>query len=79
MSHVPPHLPIRVGAALTGRSERAFRRDVWPLVRDDRGNVSLAGLQGYMQREIRAETYLAAVASLEPRRARERAYKRNAA
>lgn len=75
---VPAHLPIRVAARLAGRSEPVFRRDVLPEVRDDRGNVSRGSLERYLSREIGGAEYLAAIASLEPRRARERSYKRTA-
>ena len=78
MSLVPANLPIRVGAALCARSEPAFRKHVLPLVADAGGNVNRLKLEAHLMREISASDYLAALTRLEPRRARERAYRRTA-
>ena len=79
MPLVPARLPIRTAALLSGLSEPTFRRVILDDVRSEDGGVSRAGLERYLQREIGPETYLAAVNALEPRRARERRYKRIAA
>lgn len=72
---LPASLPIRLAAAITGRSEPSFRRDVLPRVLGDDGRVSSSLLEREMGREVPAEEYVAAQARLDGRRRRERGYR----
>lgn len=76
MSQLPATLPIRIGAALVGKSEPTFRRDILPLVCAPDGRVDRLALETRRGVEFTAEEYIRAEMTLAGRRAREAGYKR---
>jgi hypothetical protein len=74
---LPAVIPTRLGAVLSGRSLRSFKRDLEPLCRAA-GGISLSALESRLGVYFEPAAYLAAERRLDALRARERHSKRTA-